>query len=130
MDAREALLRDLFRRLNERRFDIGDLLTDDAQFDVPYAHFPEPVIGRAAFVRMFDEVTAGLFNPFEFTLQAFYPCTDGESIVVEYASKGMVTTTGRPYANRYAGIFRIRDGRIALWREFFNPEEFARATTP
>lgn len=128
MDNRESVLRDLFARLNARQFDFGDLLTDDAEFDVPYARFPEPVVGRAAFVHMFARVTAGLFSRLDFTVQAFHHSGDGQTTVVEYASQGEIAATGKPYGNRYAGIFRFRDGKISLWREYFNPEEFSRAT--
>ncbi len=128
MDSREVLLRDLFARLNARQFEFGDLLTDDAEFDVPYARFPAPVIGRAAFVHMFADVTAGLFRTLDFTLLDFHNSNDGVTTVVEYASKGVIAANGKPYENRYAGVFRFREGRIALWREYFNPEEFSRAT--
>jgi len=129
MDNRETVLRDLFARLNARQFEIGDLLTDEAEFDVPYANFPERIVGRIAFEHMFSGVTAKLFKKLDFTLLAFHHSEDGVTTVAEYTSQGVIAANGKPYANRYAGIFRFRDGKIALWREYFNPEEFARATS-
>lgn len=42
-------------------------------------------------------------------------------VVVEYRSDG-VAHTGRPYRNRYVSIFEVDDGgRVALWREYFDP---------
>jgi ketosteroid isomerase-like protein len=41
-----------------------------------------------------------------------------------------VRATGKPYRNRYIGVFRFRGGRICAWREFHNPEITAIAMTP
>ena len=30
---------------------------------------------------------------------------------------------GSPYANRYCWIFRVRDGSIVWWCEYFDPQE-------
>lgn len=132
MDEREKIVRDLLGRLTARRFEsIGELITDDAVFDVPYAASGEgvtlPAVGRAAFLHMFCDVTKNMFDPFELSPVEFYHAQNPEITVVEYVSKGVFTPTGRPYANRYAGIFRFRGGKIALWREYFNPEELARS---
>lgn len=117
---------ELLRRLSARRFDeIGELLGDDAVFDVPYSDML--VQGRDAFVRMFAVVTANLFDPFRFTVDAVHPSTDGETVVVEYRTEGTVKLNGNAYANRYVGVFRVVGDRIDLWREYFNPMAFAAA---
>ena len=38
-----------------------------------------------------------------------------------------VKHNGKPYRNRYIGIFRFRNTEIVSWREYHNPEETARA---
>jgi hypothetical protein len=135
MDPRDTMLRDLFARLNARRYDsIGELLSDDAVFDVPYAPPSEgvtlPAVGRAAFVRMFTEATAQLFSKIEMSIADIYLGADADVAIVEYASQGIVSFTGRPYSNRYCGVFRFRDGRITLWREYFNPKELEKSAAP
>ena len=55
---------------------------------------------------------------------------DPDALVVEYQSDGLVRSTGKPYRNRYIGVFRFRDGRICAWREFHNPEITAIAMRP
>lgn len=47
-------------------------------------------------------------------------------IVAEYRSAG-TTRAGRPYANRYVAFFTVADGRVAEWREFFDPTVVAAA---
>lgn len=32
-----------------------------------------------------------------------------------------IAATGKPYNNRYIGLFRLRDGKIVLFKEYFNP---------
>lgn len=48
------------------------------------------------------------------------------TIVAEYRSDGL-TRAGRPYANTYVGLFELRDHRITVWREYFDPYVIAAA---
>ena len=131
-DRRKKTIEDLFSRLNARQFGtLGELLDDDAVFDVAYmperASFPNPVRGAKAFQDVFETGVASMFNPLSFEILETYLGEDPEVIVVEYASSGVAVPTGRSYSNRYAGIFRVRDGRIAQWREYHNPERMVEA---
>jgi uncharacterized protein len=110
--------------------DVADLLTEDAVFDVPYADasaMEMPVRGREAFAATFAWVVAELFDPFLLEPIEEYLGADPEVLIVEYRSEGAIKANGSPYANRYVGVFRIRDGKIALWREYYNPEVMTRA---
>ena len=40
--------------------------------------------------------------------------------VVEYELSGVVTSTGERGSARFIGVLRVRDGRIAGWREYQN----------
>ena len=68
-----------------------------------------------------------MFSRLDFEILETYLGSDPGVIVVEYASSGVAAPTGRPYSNRYVGVFRIRDGRIAQWREYHNPERMVEA---
>jgi ketosteroid isomerase-like protein len=50
-------------------------------------------------------------------------------IVAEYRSDG-ITRAGRAYPNSYVAFFELRDGRIAFWREYFDPHVVAAAFPP
>lgn len=132
-DPRTEVVRELLARITAREFDrIGEMLCDDVVFDVAYfpddaASLQNPVRGRAAVQETFATVVAGMFDPFVFSLDASYPGVDPEVVVVEYSTTGTATPTGRPYANRYAGIMRVRDGRLAFWREYHNPEQMVKS---
>jgi len=59
-----------------------------------------------------------------------YECAEPDLLVLEYVSNGEVLTTGRPYANKYIGVYRFRDGRIWQVKEFHNPLITERARSP
>ena len=50
-----------------------------------------------------------------------YECPDRDVIVAEYVSEGRVMTTGKPYSNRYIGVFMLRGEKGCRQREFYNP---------
>ena len=45
--------------------------------------------------------------------------TEGDLVVAEWTSRAH-TTSGDPYENHCAAIFRVRDGRIAAVREYMD----------
>ena len=102
-----------------RRREFGaleELLCDDAVFDVAYAPAGAAftVKGATAIQAMFETGVATVFSRLDFEVLATYLGQDPGVIVVEYASSGVAAPTGRPYWNRYAGIFTVRDGKVAL----------------
>ena len=60
----------------------------------------------------------GTMNFFDLKL---YPMQEPNWILAEYRGEIEVLSTGRPYNNRYCGLFQLRDGKIALFREYYNP---------
>jgi uncharacterized protein len=48
--------------------------------------------------------------------------TDGpEVVIVELVTRGTLTTTGGTFAATSIQVLRIRDGKIVLFRNYFNP---------
>lgn len=91
----------------------------DMVLELPYADPPSAIEGREnvrAYLR-------GAFEVFKFRLDIteVHDCADPDKLVVEYASEGRVTTTGKPYVNTYIGVYWFRDGVITRVREFYNP---------
>lgn len=56
-------------------------------------------------------------NPPEVTNQ----CSDPDTIIAEYQSEGQVLATGARYANSYIGIWKFRNGKMAMRREYADP---------
>lgn len=104
------------------------LCTDDIVLELPYGEAPGRVEGKDAVRQYF----AGALAVFKMRLWVTdtYPSVDPDVVVAEYTSEGHVTTTGKSYANTYIGIYRFRDGKIAVIREFYNPVPAVAAMTP
>ena len=131
-DPRKKTVEDLFARLSARQFGtLEEVLDDDAVFDVAYSpgrsSFPNPVKGAKAIQGMFETGVASMFSRLDFKVLETYLGQESDVIVVEYASSGVAAPTGRPYSNRYVGIFTVRGGRVARWREYHNPERMVEA---
>ena len=58
---------------------------------------------------------------------AVHETADPEVIVVEYELAGIVTTTGHRASAPFIGVLRVRDGKIAAWREYQDTSAIARA---
>ncbi len=102
--------------------------TDDYVLELPYADPPKRIVGKEV-VREYLAAALGIFQ-ISLTLHDVYECIDPNRLVLEYESTGSVTTTGKPYQNRYIAVVEFRDGKIALQREFYNPLEAMRSLAP
>jgi hypothetical protein len=86
-----------------------------------------PVRGRAAVVDLFASILGPMFERFTIAPDEIFLGADPDIAVVTYTSDAVVKHNGKPYRNRYVGIFRFRNGEIVAWREYHNPEETTRA---
>ena len=50
-----------------------------------------------------------------------------EVVIVELVTRATVLATGHEFAGRSIQVFRIREGRIFLLRDYFNPGGLAEA---
>jgi ketosteroid isomerase-like protein len=127
---REATINELFARLSAHEWEAAGLLTaDDVEFELAYApdFMDMPVRGRAALVNLYASILGPMFDSFTIAPDEIILGADPDIAVVTYASDATVKHNGKPYRNRYVGIFRFRDGEIVGWREYHNPEETTRA---
>ena len=116
----EALLRQAFDAIGAADVDaLGELYTEDYVLELPYAK-PAPV--RVEGLCDVQAYLRAAFQVFRFTLRIteVHHLVDGD-IVAEYTSDGTNLTTGLPYANRYIGLWRFRDGRVSHTREYYDP---------
>jgi ketosteroid isomerase-like protein len=123
-------VRELFARLSAGEWEsAGALAADDVVFELAYApEFMEmPVRGRQGLVDLYASILGPMFDQFTIGPDEIILGADPDVAVVTYASDAVVKHNGKPYRNRYIGVFRFRDGAIASWREYHNPEETARA---
>jgi len=102
--------------------------TDDLVLEMPYA---EPPVTIESKPRILKYLT-GAFKVFQFSIDItdVHELADPTMLILEYTSKGTVTTTGKVYANRYVGVYWFRDGKICRVREYFNPALTAASLAP
>jgi ketosteroid isomerase-like protein len=129
-DERIRLMQALLGALERLAFDeIGEMIAEDAIFDFPFRAGAQSTQGRRAIVDDLRVGMGGFLKEMKFEVEALHPCEDPELLAAEYRSRG-VTVDGHPYANRYGAFLRVRDGRITLFREFFNPLATQEARQP
>ncbi|KAA0078870.1 nuclear transport factor 2 family protein [Mycolicibacterium sp. P9-64] len=99
-----------------------DNFAEDGVWEMPFA--PEPlaasVPGRhliGHFIDWFFESVPDL----RIDSLTVHDTTDPELFVLELHGKATVAQTGKIYANTYCTHMRIRDGKVVLIREYFNP---------
>ncbi|WP_224240087.1 nuclear transport factor 2 family protein [Hyalangium gracile] len=100
-----------------------ELFAEDAIVEFPYAPslgVPARLEGKEAIRRYFIE-TPKHFLGFVFTNLRRYLTTDPEVALAEVHGAATIAMTGRPYEQDYVMLVKARDGKIALYREYWDP---------
>ncbi|HET6294262.1 MAG TPA: nuclear transport factor 2 family protein [Kribbella sp.] len=99
-----------------------DALAEDVVMETPFAPGGARTwIGREEWIAFAGPSRAQLPVRFdEFEVVAVHETLDPEVAVVEYELGGVITSTGRRDRARFIGVLRVRDGKIAAWREYQN----------
>ncbi|HUP75509.1 MAG TPA: nuclear transport factor 2 family protein [Acidimicrobiales bacterium] len=102
--------------------------TDDLVLEMPYTEPAVTLEGKPTILKYLR----GAFKVFHFSIDItdVHELVDPTMLILEYTSKGTVTTTGKVYANRYVGVYWFRDDKICRVREYFNPAVTAEALAP
>ena len=127
--------RDVFERMRQDWFATatpltGDLLTDDAVIEAPFAPpgHPNRFEGRQQFLDYANPRRAVFPVRFdECRTTAVHDTTDPSTIVVEYELTGTSTVTGHQATAAFIGVLTARDGKVARWREYQNTAAIAQA---
>ncbi|MDO8361911.1 MAG: nuclear transport factor 2 family protein [Actinomycetota bacterium] len=96
------------------------LTTDDLVLEFPFRGDGGPRQVQGADARAFMRAMPKLFTSLPFHDVEVHGELPSGQVVAEYKSNGL-TRSGRSYPNAYIAIFTLRDGRIAHWREYFDP---------
>lgn len=109
----------------------GDMFADDAVVEFPFAPpgRPSRFEDRAAFLAYAQPERASLPVRFDAIRDVvIHDTADPEVIVVEYVMVGTFTVTGQQAAAPFVSVLRVRNGKIAHWREYQNPLAMAAVT--
>jgi uncharacterized protein len=100
----------------------GDLWSDDGVLEFPYK--PERAVkryvGREAIVAYMSG-TAGHIKVHGVSAFQVHQMLDPHELVVELQIEGSVTSSAKPYNQRYVTFFKLKDDRIQHYREYFSP---------
>lgn len=101
--------------------DFLDLFTDDAVVHYPFAPAgtPQQLVGKDSIAA--HAVRLGTLLDFgELTLEAVHDLAD--VVIFEASCEGRGTETSLPYHQHYICVLHLRDGKIALFKDYWNPQ--------
>ena len=119
---KDLLLVGLDARLAPGINDYLDLFCDDGVLEIPYAPggSTSRVEGRTK-IAVYLETLRNVTRLADMTLKSAHSNLDGEVVVLEYDGTVCLERKGEQFRQSYISVLKIRNGRIALWREYTNP---------
>jgi ketosteroid isomerase-like protein len=102
------------------------LIADDFTLEFPYRADGGPRVLEGDAARAFLRAMPKLFTRMHMYDIVVHGKTATGEVVAEYRSDGL-TKPGRAYPNVYVGFLQVRDGKVARWREYFDPNVVAAA---
>ena len=103
---------------------FADLFAPDAVIEFSFhgpPGTPVRLAGREAIREYSRQVMASPLRLEEYEVAELYQAQDPEVVIAEMRAKATVTTTGRSIMATSIQVLRIRDGHIALFRDFADP---------
>lgn len=124
-DANEATVLGFFTNLMKKDMAaFADLWADDAVQDMPFARGLDVIDprweGKETLLAYYNKAIPGR-RDHVFEIEQLHRTADPDIIIVEARGCSTVSETGRLYDQRYVFVFHLRDGKIVLNREHFNP---------
>jgi len=115
--------------LNQDTEGFVDLFAPDGAIELPFAgpDLPSRLDGRQAIRDFASRAAASPLRIEDLETVALHHTSDPEVVIVELLSRVTLAPTDRRLAVRSIQVFRIRDGKIVLFRDYFNPNGLADA---
>jgi ketosteroid isomerase-like protein len=126
-DRATALVRRLIDLVGS--FEMGaalELVTDDLVLEFPFRGDGGPRRLQGDDAKGFIASLPKLFSQLPFADVVVHGQLPSGQVVAEYRSDG-ITRAGRAYPNAYVAFFGLRGDRVAVWREYFDPNVVAAA---
>ena len=123
-------VRDFLTALEQKDMEqFAGVWAEDAVQEMPYAPkgFPKRVSGRANLIQHYAAWPENSGRADFTSALVFHPLQDPERIFAEFKGQVEIVPTGRIYHQRYGGLFLVKKGKIALFREYFDPVPFTYA---
>ncbi len=99
-----------------------ELWAEDGTLEFPFAPPGRQSIYRGkAEIVAYMKAASGKMKIDGITAMKVSPLLDAHGVTVELAAKGAMLKTGKPYDQKYVFFFEMQDGKIARYREYWNP---------
>lgn len=106
----------------------GELLHDDVRQENPFA--PKgiaEVYPNKAYILDFYGRTFKNRKDHVFMLDKIHETTEGNVVIVEGRARSIIGEINKVYDQRYVFVFTIKDGKVLINREYFNPLVYLKA---
>ena len=115
--------------LNQDTEGFVDLFAPGGVLEIPFAgpDLPARLDGPRAIRDYSRRIAASALRIDDLDTVAVHHTDDPEVLIVELVARATVTTTGHAFTARSIQVFRIRDGKILLFRDYANPSALAEA---
>lgn len=102
---------------------LRNLLAPDVKLDWPYHQSGVPVLieGADAFIEAASVIK--VFKDLEIRQIKVNELSDSGITIIEARSTGTYANGRTSYTNHYIFLLKIVEGKVTLWREFYNPLE-------
>jgi ketosteroid isomerase-like protein len=99
-----------------------ELFAPDGVIELPFAGpgMPSRLAGQQAIRDFSHRMDASPLRIDDLEATALYHTDDPEVVIIELATRGTVTSTGRTFEGTSIQVFRICGGKIVLFRDYFN----------
>ena len=101
-------------------------LADDAEYVAPYYPEMPPRRSRAEVALMFDGLFAR-FTSVAYEITQAFETVDPDLVICAVRGDNQVRDTDCRYRNRYVMFVEFRDGEVARWTEYSDPNVYQRA---
>ena len=126
----EQTVRTFLTSLETKDMDtFASVWAENAVQDMPFSPpgFPRRVEGKENILDLYA-AWPDISGDTNFTDElVFYPMQDPTMVFAEWRGEVDILPTGRQYEQRYGGLFRVVEGQIQLFREYYDPIVFAEA---
>jgi ketosteroid isomerase-like protein len=122
-DRNQKVVKDFLGLLAAKNIEAWiELWADDGVQEMPYSPpgFPSRIEGKTS-IHLHYSGLPDAYSRMAFPDLKIYPMLDPNWLLAEYRGEIDITATGHAYNNHYCALFHLRNYRIVLFKEYFNP---------
>lgn len=100
----------------------NELWAEDAVVEFPYAPagLPAKLDGKSAIVAYYQDAPQNM-RFLSAKPPTIYASTDPDVVISELEAEFHIVSTDKPYKQIYISVLRMKNGKIASYREYWNP---------